>query len=181
MIALVLAFAATNIDGFSCLGAAFAVNPPGNRLRAVLVATATFALLLAVALAGAAAMGRITSNAAWFGLLPAAIGVARLIRVIRGGRAVAEDDWLSSAPSILSIVLATGADNVAVYAPLFAVRGLESAVGICGVYLIAWAAGCALLAYAARDVSRLRALRRYLEPALAVLFIVIGVSIVAHV
>ena len=74
-------------------------------------------------------------------------------------------------------MLATGADNVAVYAPLFALRPFGETSIIAAAYLLCWVAGCTVLAYATPSVSRIHTLKRYLEPVLAILFIAIGVEI----
>jgi cadmium resistance protein CadD (predicted permease) len=115
-------------------------------------------------------------SAAWFGVVPAAIGVVRLLRVLRGG-AAGNEDPLSSAPSVFAIVLATGADNVAVYAPLLATRSLPEAAGVAAAFLALWVLGCAAVAYATPNLPRIHALKRYLDPALAIFFIAIGIAI----
>lgn len=177
MLTVLLAFIGTNVDGFLCLGAAFAVDPPHSRARAVFVAACGFLAILAISFAVSLAIGRVGIAAAWFGLLPAGIGVIRLVRLgLRAGDRE-NGDWISSAPSLFSIVLATGADNVAVYSPLFAVHALAGTLGICAVYLLLWIAGCAALGYLTPNLSRINALRRGLEPALAILFIIIGARI----
>ncbi len=175
MVTILLAFIGTNVDGFLCLGAAFAVDPPHNRVRAILVAACGFAVLLAVAFAVSLVIGRLGFGARWFGLVPAAIGVWRLVRLLAGSKS--DGDWLSSGASVFSIVLATGADNVAVYAPMFALQSSGVALTTAAAFLVAWLAGCAALAYATPNLSRIHALKVYLEPALAVLFIAIGVNL----
>ena len=122
-------------------------------------------------------IGRVGLRIAWFGLLPAGIGVVRLIRLAFTSRGPGEVDWLSSGPSIFSIVLATGADNVAVYAPLFALLPLGRTLGVAGAYLLCWIVGCTVVSYATPSLPRIHALKRYLEPAFAILFIVIGIEI----
>jgi cadmium resistance protein CadD (predicted permease) len=173
---LIVAFFGTNIDGFLCLAAAFAVDPPPSRSRAVFAAACAFVLLLLVAVAASLAIDRVRMSAAWFGVVPAAIGVVRLLRVLRGGGA-GDEDPLSSAPSVFAIVLATGADNVAVYAPLLAIRSLPAAAGVAGVFLALWVLGCTAVAYATPNLPRIHALKRYLDPALAIFFIAIGIVI----
>ncbi len=176
MFALILAFIGTNVDGFLCLAAAFAVDPPRRRAGAVLVAASGFAVLLCTSYAASLLIDRVGFDIAWFGLLPAGIGVARLFRLILRDR-IDREDWLSSGPSIFSIVLATGADNVAVYAPLFALRSLGSIWAVAAAYLFCWVAGCSAVAFATPSLPRVHALKRYLEPAFAILFIAIGIEI----
>jgi cadmium resistance protein CadD (predicted permease) len=179
VLGLVVAFLGTNLDGFACLAAAFAVDPPQHRKTAVLAAACAFALLLCLSLGISLAIGHFRLSVAWFGLIPAAIGVYRLVRFIRHG-AVAETEEcsLSNFTSIFAIVLATGTDNVAVYAPLFALRPFASAWLVAAAFLACWSAGCLLLVYATPDLPKVHALKRYLEPALAMFFIVIGLTIV---
>jgi cadmium resistance protein CadD (predicted permease) len=176
---LIVAFLGTNVDGILCLAAAFAVDPPASRVRAVAAATAAFALLLVVAFAISLAIGRLPGGAvAWFGLVPIAIGIVRLVHGIRAAKNAAVQEQLSSDASVFSIVLATGADNVAVYAPLLAVRPFPSAMLLCLAYLLLWLLACSALVWFEPDVPRIHALKRYLEPALAIFFIAIGVAIV---
>jgi cadmium resistance protein CadD (predicted permease) len=175
---LIVAFFGTNVDGFLCLAAAFAVDPPASRVRAVAASTAAFALLLLTAYAVSLAIGRLPVGAvAWFGLVPIGIGIVRLVHGIRAVKRPAQEQ-LSSEASVFSIVLATGADNVAVYAPLLAIRPFLDAMVLCIAYLLVWLLACAALVWFEPDVPRIHALKRYLEPALAIFFIAIGVAIV---
>jgi cadmium resistance protein CadD (predicted permease) len=152
---LIVAFFGTNVDGFLCLAAAFAVDPPAGRVRAIAAAAAGFAVLLLAAFVISLAIGRLPAGAvAWFGLVPIVIGVVRLVHGIRALRSVAKQEELSSGTSIFSIVLATGADNVAVYAPLFALRSLSGAAVISIGYLLMWALGCSALLWITNPRSR---------------------------
>ena len=157
------------------LGAAFAIDPPRNRAGTVVAAASGFSVLLVIALAAAAALGRFSGVTAWFGLIPVAVGAMRLWRLYVVRR---PDDvnWISSGPSILAIVLATGGDNVAVYAPLFARSPLSLAWS--AVYLLLWTASCAVLVRATPDLRRVRALQRYAEPTVATAFVALGLYIV---
>jgi cadmium resistance protein CadD (predicted permease) len=177
---LILAFLGTNVDGFLCVAAAFAVDPPHSRARAILAAAAGFVVLLLVAIAASLVIDRLRAGAGWFGLVPATIGAVRLVRFLRSRNAPPDEDWLSSGASIFSIVLATGADNVAVYAPLFALRSPAAAASIAAAYLALWTIGCIALAYIAPDLTRVTSLKRYLEPVLAVFFIGIGIALIVR-
>ena len=179
MTGLIVAFLGTNVDGFLCLAAAFAVDPPASRVRALAAATAAFALLLLTAYAVSLAIGRLPVGAvAWFGLVPIGIGVVRLVHGIRVVKRPATQEQLSSESSVFSIVLATGADNVAVYAPIFALQSVANGLSIAAAYLLLWIAGCFALAFITPDFPKVHALKRFLEPALAVFFIAIGCAIV---
>jgi cadmium resistance protein CadD (predicted permease) len=179
---LIVAFFGTNVDGFLCLAAAFAVDPPASRVRAILAAAVAFTVLLLVAFAISLAIGRLPAGAAaWFGFVPIVIGIVRLVHAIRAAKHLVSEDQLSSGASIFSIVLATGADNVAVYAPLFALRAPPDAVVVSVAYLLLWVLGCCALLWITPDVPKVHALKRYLEPALAMYFIVVGSAIVFRV
>jgi cadmium resistance protein CadD (predicted permease) len=176
---LIVAFLGTNVDGFLCLAAAFAVDPPVSRVRAIAAAAFGFVLLLLFAFAISLAIGRLPAGgAAWFGLVPIGIGIVRLVHGIRAAKNAAAQEQLSSEGSIFSIVLATGADNVAVYAPIFALQSIPNAVLISAAYLLLWIAGCTALAFVTPDIPKIHALKRFLEPALAIFFIAIGCAIV---
>jgi cadmium resistance protein CadD (predicted permease) len=177
---LIVAFFGTNVDGFLCLAAAFAVDPPASRVRAVGAAAVAFVLLLLAAFVISLAIGRLPAGAAaWFGLLPIGIGLVRLVHGIRALKNSANEE-LSSGASVFSIVLATGADNVAVYAPIFALQPVANAAWLSAAYLLLWTAGCSALAWITPDIPKVHALKRYLEPALAIFFIAIGFAIVVR-
>lgn len=179
MTGLIVAFFGTNVDGFLCLAAAFAVDPPASRSRAVAAAAFAFVLLLLAAFVISLAIWRLPAGAAaWFGLVPIGIGIVRLVHGIRALKSAAVEEHLSDDASVFSIVLATGADNVAVYAPLIALRSLSDAVVLCIAYLALWVLACFALVRIRADVPRIHALKRYLEPALAIFFIAVGLAIV---
>ena len=174
--AFLLAFCLTNIDGFLCLAGACAIDPPRSRVRAVVAAACGFCVLLAVALVASAVLDRFPNGASWFGIVPAAVGVTRLWRLSRAVPGE-EANWISSGVSIFSIVLATGGDNVAIYAPLFA-RSSQS-LAWSGIYLLFWTAGCAAIVRTTPDLRRIRTVQRYAEPTIATLFVAIGIYLVA--
>ncbi|HTA38595.1 MAG TPA: cadmium resistance transporter [Candidatus Acidoferrales bacterium] len=180
MTGLFVAFFGTNVDGFLCLAAAFAVDPPVSRIRAVSAAAFAFVLLLLASFAISLAIGRLPAGGvSWFGLVPIGIGIVRFIHGVRAAAGAATED-LSGGASVFSIVLATGADNVAVYAPLFALQSGANAVWLSAAYLAMWIAGCSALAWITPDIPKVHALKRYLEPALAIVFIALGCIIVAR-
>ncbi len=180
MLGLILAFGGTNADGFLCFAAAVAADRPRSPIWTVCVASGAFATLLIVSIAGSLVVARLGLGVAWLGLVPAAIGVARLVRLWRKRGGGPQTHWLSSAPSIFSIVLATGSDNVAVYAPMFALHSFQWSCGVAAAYLLAWATGCSVLAKFTPNLARIAALERYTEPVLAAFFIAIGLGIAVN-
>jgi cadmium resistance protein CadD (predicted permease) len=180
MSALLLAFLVTNVDGFLCLGIAFAVDPPRHKALAVASAIGAFAVVLATALAAALLLHLVAPNAtAWFGLVPAGIGVYRLARALTRSPRDPSANRLSNAASVFAIVMSTGADNVTVYAPLLAARPVLEVISTNVLYMTLFLIGCAVLVRWTPNVRKLRAAERFVEPLLALFFIGIGVALVA--
>lgn len=80
MLVIVMAFLLTNIDGFSCLAAEAATGSPALWRRASAEASIAFALLVIACLIASFAVDTISAgNVAWLGIVPAAIGLGKVI------------------------------------------------------------------------------------------------------
>ncbi len=175
MLVLVMAFVLTNIDGFSCLAAEAAVNSPARWLRASIEASIAFGLLVIACLIASFAMDTISAgNVAWLGIVPAAIGLGKVITAFGKQTATARS------ASIAAIVFATGIDNVAMYVPLFALLGALRASGVGFIYAVVFSALATAILFVAPKVAHLAQYRRYVDVALGVFFIAVGVEIIRH-
>ena len=176
MIVILTAFILTNIDGFACLAAESAVIDARLWLRASIEAAVAFACLVIACLIASFAVDTISAgNVAWLGIVPAAIGLGKVVTAFGKQKAA-----LQSA-SMAAIVFATGIDNVAMYVPLFALLGAVRATGVALAYEIAFAAIATAIAYLAPNVAHVARYRRYVDVALGVFFIAVGISIVSRV
>ena len=175
MIVIVMAFLLTNIDGFSCLAAEAAVSSPSRWWRASVEASVAFALLVIACLIASFAVATISAgNVAWLGIVPAAIGLGKVITAFGKQTATARS------ASIAAIVFATGMDNVAMYVPLFALLGAMRASGVGLVYAVVFAALATAIMFIAPNVAHLARYRRFVDVALGVFFIAVGVEIIRH-
>jgi cadmium resistance protein CadD (predicted permease) len=175
MIVIVMAFVLTNIDGFTCLAAEASVSSPSRWLRASAEASVAFALLVIACLIASFAVDTISAgNVAWLGIVPAAIGLGKVITAF--GKHTAN----ARSASMAAIVFATGMDNVAMYVPLFALLGALRASGVGLLYTLVFAVLATAILFVAPNVAHFARYRRYVDVALGVFFIAVGVSIMGH-
>jgi cadmium resistance protein CadD (predicted permease) len=115
----VAAFAATNLDDLFLLTAFFADR--AYRARSVVAGQyAGIGLLYGASLAAALAAVVVPEGyVRLLGVLPVAIGLKRLFA---GAEESQDLPHTGAALSVAAVTLANGADNIAVYVPLFAVR-----------------------------------------------------------
>lgn len=125
----VAAFAATNVDDIIVLSVLFARRDEHFRARHIVVGQyAGFAVLVAASLAASAGLLALPEEAVGaLGLIPIALGVRGLWRArhIEGDdeRDDGADETAMTTSGVASITVANGADNIAIYAPLFATVG----------------------------------------------------------
>lgn len=117
------AFDATNIDDLFVLLVLYA---SGSRLRATIAGQLLgIGALVAVALLLAFAAALVPAEwVGWLGLGPIAIGVLQLRALRQRDDEGTRDPPAIGVLSIAAVTIANGGDNLAVYAPLFARRGL---------------------------------------------------------
>jgi cadmium resistance protein CadD (predicted permease) len=135
-----------------------------------------FAALVAISFAAAAGLVALPDEAVGLmGLVPLALGAHGLLRARRD-----DGDELRDRPpgtlGVAAITVANGADNVAVYAPLFATFGLGDAAVCIAVFAAGVLALCALGAV----VGTRPAVERAGAYAIPVVFIALGVFIVVE-
>ena len=156
----IAAFASTNVDDLVILIAFFAaarLRPPvivAGQLAgmATLILVSFIASLIALAIPGA--------WIGFLGLLPIALGIRQLMRM-NGWRGSTAEPGARGFTTVMLAVIASGGDNISLYAPLFSVHsGLE--VAVFGVMFMVLSALWCLIAMRLA-LSRDRAVQRWLE------------------
>jgi len=187
-----VAFASTNIDDIFVVSAFFA--EPGMRPRSVVIGqfVGIGALVLASLIAARLALTMSEGWVSLLGLVPLVLGVRRLVALRRsndsdvgaGERRLQEEELVvesrihSQVLAVAGVTIANGADNIAVYVPLFA-----ASIGAIGVYSVVFACMTALwcaVGYAAVNNRMVGgSLRRYGHVVLPLVLIVLGLYILS--
>lgn len=188
-----VAFASTNIDDIVVVSAFFA--EPGMRPRSVVIGqfVGIGALVLASLIAARLALTIPEGWVSLLGLVPLVLGVRRLVALRRGNhrddvgaaeRRLQEEEIVvesrvhSQVFAVAGVTIANGADNIAVYVPLFA-----ASLGAIGVYFIVFACMTALwcaLGYAAVNNRVVGAsIRRYGPVVLPLVLVTLGFYILS--
>ena len=144
----VAAFAATNIDDIVVLSVLFARRDERFGARQIVAGQDLgFALLIGASLAAGAGLLALPDEAVGaLGLVPIAIGIRGVWRAYHGRQ---RHDWkgseaVATTGGVAAITVANGADNVAIYAPLFATNGAGGVVATVIVFLGLVAVWCAV-------------------------------------
>jgi cadmium resistance protein CadD (predicted permease) len=142
------AFVGTNVDDFVVLLLLILGIPAGGHRRWQIVAGQYlgFSALVVISLLGAAALRSVSENlVGLLGIIPLALGIRGLARIVRGRSAPQDEPILAGNLATVAIVtVANGGDNVSVYVLLF--RGLkvaEIAMSI-GIFLVMLGFLCAV-------------------------------------
>jgi cadmium resistance protein CadD (predicted permease) len=170
-----VAFAATNVDDLFLLVAWFA----GGRLRTadiVLGQYAGIALLFALSAAGSlVSLALPLASLRWLGLLPILLGVILLLKP-RYGEGV-ETRPARGVLTVAAVTAANGADNIAVYVPLFATSSAQAVALMGGAFAAMTALWCLAARALVRHPEAGAALRRWGPPAVPFALMGIGLSI----
>jgi len=168
-------FAATNIDDIFVLTLFFSQTP---RQRPVVFGQYLgFTALIAISLVGFFG-GRILPHqwVRFFGLMPIAIGVKRLLRK--------PDDHLKrgavSVFDVAFVTFANGGDNIGVYAPLFAISNAAQLIELLTVFYLLLAVWCVLGYLIPRHQAVAGALRRWGRWTLPLILIGLGFYILIN-
>jgi cadmium resistance protein CadD (predicted permease) len=173
-----VAFAATNVDDLVVLSVLFARRePPGVAI--VAGQALGFALLVAASLAVAGGLLALPEEVVGLlGLVPLALGIRGLVLARRARDGGEAPPAIAGVLGVASVTVANGADNVAVYAPLFATLGsggFALTVLIFGAGVAVWCAAGRLLG---SHPAVVRAVERAGDLAVPVVLIALGVFIV---
>ncbi|MEA2178449.1 MAG: hypothetical protein QOG77_1746, partial [Solirubrobacteraceae bacterium] len=175
-----VAFAATNVDDIVILAVLFARTGATFRARHIVAGQALgFAVLVVAGLAAGVGLLALPEEAVGLiGIVPIALGVRAFIAARRGDVDDAAPRAAIGSLGVASITIGSGADNVAVYAPLFATAGFDgfvTTVVVFGVLLAALLAAGRLIGSRSAVV---RAVHRAGDYAVPVVLIALGVFIV---
>jgi cadmium resistance protein CadD (predicted permease) len=142
------AFAATNVDDLVVLSILFARRDEQLTGRDIVVGQlAGFAVLVAVALVGSAGLLALPPEVTGLlGLVPIVLGVRGLLALrAAGGDGEGEPvGALSGWRPVAGVTVAGGADNIAIYAPLFATAGGEGTAVTVVVFFLLVGVWCAV-------------------------------------
>ncbi|MGW3468981.1 cadmium resistance transporter [Saccharopolyspora sp. NPDC000995] len=176
----VVMWTATNIDGLVVLAALFLRAAQVSSPRPWQIAAGQYlgsACLIALSLLAAA--GLMVVPESWIGLLgllPLALGIYGLVLAVRAGEEERDPPTIGVL-SVVSIVVANGADNLSVYSAAFRVFPTAQTALTIVIFLTLIGVWCLVARFAAtrkRVLSGLDRVRRWLVP---VVYIVIGAVI----
>ncbi len=176
-------FVATNLDDAFLLVGWFARGRPSGR-QVVIGQYLGIGLLTVVSIVlGAAVVAAASGWVRYLGLLPLAIGLRGLVSIARGD----DEEGESEAPAakgivaVATVTIASGADNVGVYTPVFAAFDAGQLAVTALVFLILTGLWC-LGARALVDHPRYGAPLRHHGPLIASLaLVVVGVAVLLGV
>ena len=180
-------FVATNIDDLVVLTVFFG-RARGDRAAVVQVVAGQylgFVAILVVSVLGALGVQLLPGNAiAYFGLLPLLLGVRAAWSAWTDRRRAPdgdENDAVGTAGvgvlTVAAVTFANGGDNIGLYVPVFAVAGLSGIPTYAAIFLILVALWCALSRRISQYPAVARALARWENIVLPVVFIGIGLTI----
>lgn len=168
-------FAATNIDDLIVLTALFSADRPG---RGAVIVGQYLGIATIVAVSVFAAIGLLVVPERWIGLLgviPIAIGIRGLLCPAEGRPVVA-----NGVLGVAGITIANGADNIAVYTPLFRKAGWAS-LGYVVVFAILVAVWCGAAGFLVSRPMVARTLERWGHRIVPAVFIAIGLLLLVGV
>ena len=181
MLAAVGVFAGTNVDDIIVLTVLFLAARAAGRPRPWQIWAGQYAgIAVLVAVSALAALGLALIPDQWVGLLglvPVALGVRGLIGAIRGG---GDDDSpvaAGNAFAVAGVTIANGADNIAVYTPMFRTLGAGHGVVVVLVFAVLVAVWCAAASWLGSHRRIIDAVRRYGHWLVPLVFITIGLVI----
>ncbi|CCQ46049.1 cadmium resistance transporter family protein [Pseudarthrobacter siccitolerans] len=142
-------FAATNIDDIVVLTVLFLASAKGRPRPWEIVGGQYLGFITLVGISVLAALGLAfvpDEWVGWLGLIPLFIGVVGLIRFLRKRREEEAERTVSAVGllSVAGITIANGADNIAIYTPIFRTMRPQDTVVTIIVFLILVAVWCAL-------------------------------------
>jgi cadmium resistance transport/sequestration family protein len=175
-------FVGTNVDDLIVLTVLFLTTRAAGRPRAWQIWVGQYAgIAVLVIVSALAALGLTLIPDRWVGLLglvPLALGVRGLLGTIRGRR---DDDGedvpavtAGNAFAVAGVTIANGADNIAVYTPMFRTLGLGDSVIVVLVFAVLVAVWCAAASWLGSHRRVIAAVERYGHRLVPVVFIVIG-------
>jgi cadmium resistance protein CadD (predicted permease) len=173
-------FVGTNVDDIVMLTALNISSRAGGRpLRWQIWAGQYmgFIVLVAASLAAAAGLALVPERRLWLlGLLPLGLGVAKLATAVRARRSGrhAPPTMVTGLTGVTGLTIANGGDNVSAYIPVFRTSSAAEAAVIVAVFLAGVAVYCLASSRLAAHRAVTRAVQRWGEWAVPVVFILLG-------
>ena len=188
--AAVAMFAGTNIDDIVVLTVLFVASASQGRPRAWQIVTGQYlGLITLVATSVVAALGLVIVPQEWVGLLgvlPLSLGLWTLIRWLRSDDEDEPPVAATGMAGVAAITIANGADNIAVYTPVFRTLGPPQTAVTIAVFLICvgiWCYAGRLLGTRRKVVDTLERVEHWLVPAVSIglgLFILLESGVLAR-
>jgi cadmium resistance protein CadD (predicted permease) len=188
-LSIIATFLSTNIDDFVVLLFLLAHHRGRRAIRKVFWGQfAGFACVLIVS--WFAALGVLSVSRRWVGFLglaPLGLGIFLLYRqrARRNEESSSPDERQRkhgiTVKSALALTLSVSTENLIVYTAYFASVGATAAIGVCAAYLAMLAALFWVALRVSRSSGFRRTLSRYAPPLTPLLYIVIGLSMLAEV
>jgi cadmium resistance protein CadD (predicted permease) len=171
-----IVFAGTDIDDIIVLTVLFVAARSGRPRRWQIVAGQYVGIGVLVAVSAAAAAGLLVVPDPWtglLGLLPIALGVRALLR----GDGDEAPRVVNGTLGVAAVTIANGADNIAVYVPVFRALGPADVAVFLLAFVALIAAWCAAAAWLGGHPRVVRAVERVGHRLVPVVFIGIGLVI----
>ncbi len=176
-------FASTDVDDLVVLTVLFLTARASGRPRPGQIWAGQYLGIAAlVAVSAAAALGLTLVPDRWIGLLgliPLGIGVYGLARAIRPGRAEEKPLTAGGVLGVAGITIANGADNLAVYTPVFRTLGPGGSAITIGVFAVLAAVWCLVASRLGAHRRVIAVVERYGHWLVPLVFIVLGLVILA--
>ncbi|UQU63202.1 cadmium resistance transporter [Couchioplanes caeruleus] len=178
-------FAGTNVDDLVVLTVLFLSARASGRPRPWHIWVGQYAgIATLVAVSAVAALGLTLVPDRWVGLLglvPIALGVRGLIGAVRDrGDGPPEVLTAANAFAVAGVTVANGADNIAVYTPVFRSLGIGGSVVTCLVFAALVAVWCAVASWLGSHRRVIEVVRRYGHWLVPLVFVAIGVVILVE-
>jgi cadmium resistance protein CadD (predicted permease) len=177
-------FAGTNVDDLIVLTVLFLAARASGRPRPWQIWAGQYAgIAVLVAVSVLAALGLALVPDRWvplLGLVPVALGVRGLIGAVR--RSPGDDEApavAGNALAVAGVTIANGADNIAVYTPVFRTIGPAGSVLTIAVFAVLVAVWCLASSWLGSHRRVIALVERYGHWLVPLVFIVIGAVILA--
>lgn len=174
-------FAGTNVDDIIVLTVLFLSARASGRPRPWQIWAGQYAgIAILVAVSALAALGLTLVPDRWVGLLglvPLALGLRGLIGAVRGGAGDDPPVAAGTAPAVAGVTIANGADNIAVYTPVFRTLGTAGSVTMVLVFAVLIALWCAAASWLGSHRRIIALVERHGHWLVPLVFIAIGLVI----
>ncbi|MFI7597694.1 cadmium resistance transporter [Actinoplanes sp. NPDC049681] len=177
-------FAGTNVDDIIVLTVLFLAARATGKPKPWQVWVGQYAGIAAlVAVSALAALGLTIVPDPWTGLLglvPIALGVRGLIGALRSDGDATDTVTAGNAFAVAGVTVANGADNIAVYTPVFRTLGVSGSVTTVAVFAVLVAVWCGAASWLGSHRRVIAVAERYGHWLVPLVFVTIGVVIVAQ-